>query len=438
MKRTTSDGTHIFRRGSWSYSFGQTSWIAALVAICANSSALAQQHLPTKTGTPRVASNHGHHAGHQLVGPSREAHIPSSSATYFGVCKTCTVCGVHCNDGNCACEPGWDVAGPIPWEIFAQGEYVGPHRLAHVPEYRLRTDDVLEFVYRITGIKSSRPYRLQTGDRLSIDSLSAEEYSRIAVVQPDGYISMPLIGEVMAADLTIPQLRAKLEEAYQQDINLPKFSVSASTQFAAEPLDQVLQELRATVDARAGDQGGQSRSATVTPEGTVQLPAIGSVHVNGLTLDELGREIDQRYSEIVEGLEVTPILLQRAPRFVYVLGEVNVPGRYAMEGPTSLMQSIALAGGWTTGAAANLNKVVVFRRDENWCLMATQLDIRGALYGKRPCPADEIWLRDSDIVLLPKRKSLIADEWIELIFTRGIYGVIPFGSTLDYAALGSL
>jgi hypothetical protein len=40
--------------------------------------------------------------------------------------------------------------------------------------------------------------------------------------------------------------------------------------------------------------------------------------------------------------------------------------------------------------------------------------------------------------VLPKRKTLIADEWIEMIFTRGIYGVLPFNSQLDYAALGLL
>jgi len=58
--------------------------------------------------------------------------------------------------------------------------------------------------------------------------------------------------------------------------------------------------------------------------------------------------------------------------------------------------------------------------------VATKLDLAGALYGKRPCPADEVWVRDSDIVLVPKTPILLADDFIELVFTRGIYGVIPF------------
>ena len=117
------------------------------------------------------------------------------------------------------------------------------------------------------------------------------------------------------------------------------------------------------------------------------------------------------------------MLFERAPRYVFVLGEVRTPGRYTLEGPTTLMQAVALAGSWKVGAY--LKEVVVFRRDENWQLMATKLNIYGAVFGKRPCPTDEIWLRDSDIVLVPKSPILASDDLIELVFTRGIYGILP-------------
>jgi polysaccharide export outer membrane protein len=133
----------------------------------------------------------------------------------------------------------------------------------------------------------------------------------------------------------------------------------------------------------------------------------------------------------VGGIEVTPVLSQRAPRYVYVLGEVRTPGRFTLEAPTTAMQSIALAGGWNNGG--NLREIVVFRRDDNWQLMATKLDMRGALLGKRPCPADEIWLRDSDIVVVPKSAILLADDFIELIFVRGLYGVVPFNVSYNYS-----
>jgi polysaccharide export outer membrane protein len=108
---------------------------------------------------------------------------------------------------------------------------------------------------------------------------------------------------------------------------------------------------------------------------------------------------------------------------VFVVGEVRTPGRYTLEGPTTAIQSIALAGGWSNGG--NVRHIVVFRRAEDWRLLATRLDLQGALYGKRPAPADEIWLRDSDIVVVPKSTIKQADDLIELVFTNGIYRVFP-------------
>jgi polysaccharide export outer membrane protein len=196
-----------------------------------------------------------------------------------------------------------------------------------------------------------------------------------------------------------------------------------------------LEDLRATVDSRFG-QGGQSRVARVTPEGTVQLVALGSVPAQGLTLDELGREINERYRSEIEGIEVTPVLLQRAPRFVYVLGEVQLPGRYELQGPTTVMQAIALAGSWNVGA--RLKQVVVFRRGDDWRLMATRLDLQKSLWGNRPCPIDEIWVNDSDVVLVPKSQMLLVDDFINLVFTRGVYGVLPFGTSYSFDNFSTL
>ena len=65
-------------------------------------------------------------------------------------------------------------------------------------------------------------------------------------------------------------------------------------------------------------------------------------------------------------------------------------------------------------------------------------DLRGALLGKRPCPADEIWLRDSDIVLVPKSPILVMDDFINLVFTRGLYGIIPVGVGVNFAKASSI
>jgi polysaccharide export outer membrane protein len=147
------------------------------------------------------------------------------------------------------------------------------------------------------------------------------------------------------------------------------------------------------------------------------------VCAQGLTVDELKAEVDARYEATIPGVDVTPVITQRAARFAFVLGEVKTPGRYTLEGPTTLMGAIAMAGGWNIGA--NLRQVVVFRRGDDWRLLATMLDVNGALYGRRPVPADEIWLNDSDIIVVPKTPITVADEFINQFFTNGLYSAFP-------------
>lgn len=273
-------------------------------------------------------------------------------------------------------EPTWGHRGPVAWSYLDQGEYIGPARTPHVPEYRLRVDDALEFVYRLTRQKSSYPYRFVVGDTLKLDVLTEEELSRELVVQPDGTISVPLVGQIEASDRTIPQLTKELVAAYSDLHKEPSIVVTPVK------VNTRLDDLIASVNSVGFGTGGQTRLARIAPDGTVQLPGLPPVHAHGLTLQELAFELDQRYDSLVGGVAVTPVLTQRAPRFIYVLGEVKQAGRINLEGPTTVMQAISLAGGWNLGA--NLNQVVIFRRAEDWRLMSTMVDIAGALVGRRP------------------------------------------------------
>jgi polysaccharide biosynthesis/export protein len=353
--------------------------------------------------------------------------------------------GVDSAAGCAGGEVGWDARGIIPWQQFAQGEYIGHARTPHVVEYRLREGDVVAVYYRRTREEIPRPYELQVGDRIRVESLTAgnavgaprvgdapaadDAILRDLVVQPDGTITLPLLGQVRATRRTITALREELEQQYEEFYRMPSITVT--------PIDvnTKLEDLLDTVDSRAGTLGGRQIQITVTPAGDIQLPGLGNVFVQGLTLAEAKQEIDARYDVEVPGVQVTLVLVQRALRFVYVLGEVNLPGRFELTGPTTAMGALALGGGQRLGA--NLRQVVVFRRGPDWRLMATMLDLRGALYARRPVPADDIWLNDSDIVLVPKTPIQQADEFIEQVFTRGVYSLVPREVIWNLNTLGS-
>ncbi|HYO25862.1 MAG TPA: sugar ABC transporter substrate-binding protein, partial [Lacipirellulaceae bacterium] len=74
---------------------------------------------------------------------------------------------------------------------------------------------------------------------------------------------------------------------------------------------------------------------------------------------------------------------------------------------------------------ANTRQVVVLRRGDDWRLIATMLDVHGALYARRPAPADEIWLNDSDVIIVPKSPIHVANEFIAQFFSQGLYSMFP-------------
>jgi polysaccharide export outer membrane protein len=69
---------------------------------------------------------------------------------------------------------------------------------------------------------------------------------------------------------------------------------------------------------------------------------------------------------------------------------------------------------------------VIFRRAEDWRLLSTVLDLRGTHFGQRPDPSDQIWLRDSDLIIVPPMPIKVFDDFVAQVFTRGIYGIVPF------------
>jgi polysaccharide export outer membrane protein len=71
-------------------------------------------------------------------------------------------------------------------------------------------------------------------------------------------------------------------------------------------------------------------------------------------------------------------------------------------------------------------------------MMATMVDIRGALYARRPCPADDIWLNDSDVVVVPKTPIQIFDEFIGQWLTQGLYSAVPAEVIWDLSSISTL
>ena len=96
----------------------------------------------------------------------------------------------------------------------------------------------------------------------------------------------------------------------------------------------------------------------VNDQGLVALPLIGTVRVAGETVQQAETLITQRYGkDYLVNPRVTVEVLNYRP--FYILGEVQKPGSYPYVNGLTVLNAVALAGGYT--ARANKNHIVVRR-----------------------------------------------------------------------------
>ena len=104
-----------------------------------------------------------------------------------------------------------------------------------------------------------------------------------------------------------------------------------------------------------------SRQVNVRPDGKISLPLIGDVQAAGQMAEMLRKAILERVKEYQENAVVSIIVKDINSYKIYVLGEVVKPGLYTLKAKTTLLQTIALAGGFTQFASKN--RIVVVREN---------------------------------------------------------------------------
>jgi polysaccharide export outer membrane protein len=102
-----------------------------------------------------------------------------------------------------------------------------------------------------------------------------------------------------------------------------------------------------------------SRSIPVRPDGLISLPIVGEVQAAGKTPSELESSIRNRLEPYLKDPKVTVIVREANSSRVFVTGQVQRPGAYPIKGRVSVVQAIALAGGFAE--FANSNALVVIR-----------------------------------------------------------------------------
>lgn len=271
--------------------------------------------------------------------------------------------------------------------------------------------DVLEIGFFPTTRRALETYRIGVGDVLRVSVADHPDLTLDAVnVLLDGTSSLPLVGSIAVAGLTVREVEEAARRAYaSEQIRNPRVVVSVVKD---------MQRLRHFMQAIGADRGGNRMQLTVFDSQPLELPLIPPVAV-GRPLTEIREEIRATYSrEFGDQLDVTVNLVKRAEPTLYVMGEVRRPGGMTIARPTNLLTAIASAGGFADTADERSVLVVRFRPDggyDHWTF-----DLRKDLVGdSRPA---SFALRGNDVVYVAR--SPIADA--NLFVQQYVRGLLPF------------
>jgi polysaccharide export outer membrane protein len=102
-----------------------------------------------------------------------------------------------------------------------------------------------------------------------------------------------------------------------------------------------------------------STTVVVRPDGKVSLPLIGELPTSGKTAVELQKEIGQKLIQYISNPVVNVMVKEVNSAKVSVIGEVKTPGIYKIKDRATVIDVIALAGGFTE--YAKRNKVTIIR-----------------------------------------------------------------------------
>lgn len=95
-----------------------------------------------------------------------------------------------------------------------------------------------------------------------------------------------------------------------------------------------------------------SSSVLVRPDGKITLPLLRDVQAGGSTTSQLQARIEKGLSDYISKPAVTVIVREARSHKFNILGEVQRPGSYLLNTPLTVLDAIALAGGFREWAKA--------------------------------------------------------------------------------------
>ncbi len=251
------------------------------------------------------------------------------------------------------------------------------------------------------GASDAREYLIGTADVLAISVFDNKDLDTVVIVAPGGKISVPLIGEVQAAGLTVSELTLRLTQEFAKKVRLPQVTVTLRdvNSYRIYFLGRVGKPgiltarsevtLLQAVSMAGGLQEGADLSLAYVARGTQRVPVD---FVKLLRFGELSQNITLEPDDIV-------VIPDNPQNVIYVTGEVKQPGMlpFVKERDWTALKAVLAAGGFTQFAAMGRASLI---REEGGRRNIIPVDFKDLM--RNPEAGKDVPLKPGDILVVPQ------------------------------------
>ncbi len=255
----------------------------------------------------------------------------------------------------------------------------------------------------------------QSGDTVKVSVWGYPELDHITQIQPNGTVTLPLTGEVLAAGKTAAQLRQSISNHLAPFTTINSFHLRSGD----------------TITALTWQHPDLSHTSIIDPEGNITLPLIGQIAAAGRNINDIRDEAQKKLKKYIRDAHLTLIpeyhnrrvlhdhqvsvlAQQLQPRRVAIIGEVGVQGLTAIEGSLTLVE--ALAATQLQEKTAKLDSIVIIRDSMTSTPTYQKLDLKAFFAGK--APDQNIYLKNGDVIIVPKTTITKVGDFVDLFFSR--------------------
>jgi polysaccharide biosynthesis/export protein len=145
-----------------------------------------------------------------------------------------------------------------------------------------------------------------------------------------------------------------------------------------------------------------TRTVRVNTRGLISLPLVGNLEVGGLTAQQAETLIVTRLGEsFLQNPQVSLFIKEYTSQRVTIEGAVNKPGVYPLRGPTTLLQSLAIAGG--QASLSDMAEVMLFRGHDDGKRETLVYDVDRIRSGELEDPT----VLSEDLIVVKRSKARI-------------------------------